>query len=119
MAIFFCIEKGQIFRGNLGANFSNFLKYYPIFFFSIFYTSLYFLLYFNAYKHYQTSIRIISNLGYIDGIDFIPILGSDIPDFKLIGCHLTISGMIYLEDNTTMKNAYKLLKEAKEWIPGL
>lgn len=56
--------------------------------------------------------------GYIDGIAFVPALNSNDLDFKLMNCHLTISGMNYLEDNTTMKSAYKLLKEAKEWIPG-
>lgn len=72
-----------------------------------------------SYRRLCIILKGLYDDGYIDGVDFIPILGSDIPDFKLIECHLTISGMIYLEDNTTMKNAYKLLKEAKEWIPGL
>lgn len=57
--------------------------------------------------------------GYIDGIHFIYICNEDIPDYKLDGCHLTIDGMLFLEENSSMKKAYRLLKEAKDWIPGL
>ncbi len=71
-----------------------------------------------SYRRLCIILKSLYDDGYIDGIAFINTLGSDIPNFKLMGCHLTISGMAYLEDNTTMKKAYNLLKEAKEWIPG-
>ncbi len=32
---------------------------------------------------------------------------------------LTLTGMNYLENNSSMKQAYKALKEIKEWIPGM
>ncbi|MGL4671558.1 MAG: YjcQ family protein [Cetobacterium sp.] len=32
---------------------------------------------------------------------------------------LTISGMDYLENNSSMKKAYNTLKELKDWIPGI
>ena len=32
---------------------------------------------------------------------------------------LTLDGLDFLENNSSMKKAYKMLKEAKEWIPGL
>ena len=32
---------------------------------------------------------------------------------------LTLDGMDFLENNTAMKKAYKMLKEAKEWFPGM
>lgn len=44
-------------------------------------------------------------------------MGDEIPDYKLMGCHLTVDGMLYLENNSTMKQIYAALKEAKEWIP--
>lgn len=56
--------------------------------------------------------------GYIDGIKFIYCMNDEIPDYKLLGCHLTVDGMLYLENNTTMKHVYAALKEAKSWIPG-
>lgn len=31
---------------------------------------------------------------------------------------LSLKGLLFLEENTTMKKAFRLLKEAKEWIPG-
>lgn len=35
-----------------------------------------------------------------------------------MGCHLTVNGMLFLEENTSMKKVYRFLKETKEWIPG-
>ncbi|MGL4874908.1 MAG: YjcQ family protein [Clostridium sp.] len=32
---------------------------------------------------------------------------------------LTNSGLIYLEENSSMKKAYETLKEIKGWIPGI
>ncbi|WP_394404860.1 YjcQ family protein [Streptococcus sp. 20-1249] len=32
---------------------------------------------------------------------------------------ITTKGIEYLEDNTKMKQVYKVLKELKEWIPGM
>ena len=47
------------------------------------------------------------------------VMNDDIPDYKLMGCYLTIQGMLFLEENSAMKTVYRTLKEAKEWIPGL
>ena len=32
---------------------------------------------------------------------------------------ITTKGIEYLEDNTKMKQVYKVLKEFKDWIPGM
>ncbi|WP_289087383.1 YjcQ family protein [uncultured Veillonella sp.] len=64
-------------------------------------------------------LKSLYDSGYIDGIDFIYVMNDDIPDYKLMGCYLTIQGMLFLEENSTMKTVYRTLKEAKEWIPGL
>lgn len=32
---------------------------------------------------------------------------------------ITTKGIEYLEDNSKMKQAYKILKEIKDWIPGM
>ena len=37
---------------------------------------------------------------------------------KFISPQLTTKGYEYLQDNTKMKQAFKVLKELKEWIPG-
>ncbi|WP_196607162.1 YjcQ family protein [Pectinatus frisingensis] len=62
-------------------------------------------------------LKSLYNDGYIDGIAFINVMGDEIPDYKLMGCHLTVDGMLYLENNSAMKQIYAALKEAKEWIP--
>jgi hypothetical protein len=55
--------------------------------------------------------------GYIQGIKFHKFdqgggVIAGIPE-------LTLRGMDYLENNSSMKQAYKTLKEIKEWIPGM
>ena len=56
--------------------------------------------------------------GYLNGAtvrfgnNYEPIIGFAIP-------RLTLDGLDFLENNTSMKKAYNFLKEAKEWIPGL
>lgn len=69
-------------------------------------------------RRLQIILKSLYDDGYIDGIFFIDIMGEELPDYKLDGCHLTIAGMQYLENNSTMKQVYAALKEAKEWIPG-
>lgn len=56
--------------------------------------------------------------GFINGITirfgtgYQPVIAFSAP-------RLTLDGLDYLENNTSMKKAYNFLKEAKEWIPGL
>lgn len=63
-------------------------------------------------------LKSLYDKGYIDGIVFPRCINDDIPGYKLLGCHLTMDGMLYLKNNTTMKRVYAALKEAKSWIPG-
>lgn len=65
-------------------------------------------------------IQILKNLiqeGYIDKSFQIIVSGNNI--FTSNYPKLTLKGMIYLEENTSMKKVYKTLKEIKGWIPGL
>jgi hypothetical protein len=54
---------------------------------------------------------------YIRGIEVIP---TDTVEMCVVvsALTLTLEGLEYLEENSTMKKWYKNLKEAKEWIPG-
>ena len=54
--------------------------------------------------------------GYITGI-LIPLNFNDEVTFH--NDRLTLKGLDYLENNSSMKKAYKLLKEIKGWIPSL
>ena len=56
--------------------------------------------------------------GYIDGIEPIP-LSDNAYDFKLIRPTITLRGMEYLEENTTMKKVYRLLKGIKDITPRI
>ena len=62
-------------------------------------------------------IKILKNLieeGYIKNFQ-ITISGNNI--FTSNYPELTLRGMLFLEENSSMKKAYKTLKEIKGWIP--
>lgn len=63
-------------------------------------------------------IKILKNLieeGYIKNFQ-ITISGNNI--FTSNYPELTLKGVLFLEENSSMKKAYKTLKEIKGWIPG-
>lgn len=69
-------------------------------------------------KRFEDILETLNENGYIKGIKISrSISGSSTISFS--SPRLTLTGMEYLEENTAMKNVYKALKEAKEWIPGL
>ena len=82
---------------------------------------------FNLFKVFDISkinisekllIKILKNLieeGYIKNFQ-ITISGNNI--FTSNYPELTLKGMLFLEENSSMKKAYKTLKEIKGWIPG-
>ncbi len=62
-------------------------------------------------------IKILKNLieeGYIKNFQ-ITVSGNNI--FTSNYPELTLKGMLFLEENSSMKKAYKTLKEIKGWIP--
>lgn len=63
-------------------------------------------------------IKILKNLieeGYIKNFQIIV---SDNNIFTSNYPELTLKGMLFLEENSSMKKAYRTLKEIKGWIPG-
>ena len=63
-------------------------------------------------------IKILKNLieeGYIKNFK-ITVSGNNI--FTSNYPELTLKGMLFLEENSSMKKAYRTLKEIKGWIPG-
>lgn len=63
-------------------------------------------------------IKILKNLieeGYIKNFQ-ITVSGNNI--FTSNYPELTLKGMLFLEENSSMKKAYRTLKEIKGWIPG-
>ena len=56
----------------------------------------------------------LNNAGYIEGIFFSKAFNDR---FTLQSPRLTILGMNYLETNSAMKQAYKTLKEVRDWLP--
>ena len=69
-------------------------------------------------KRFTHIMLMLYEASYIDGIEPIHIGGSDY-DFKMTSPSITLRGLEYLEENTMMKKAYRLLKGVKEIAPGL
>jgi len=63
-------------------------------------------------------LRILVDAGYISGITFTPLLSGDycINSFRP---SITLAGLEYLANNTTMKKFVNTLKEIKAATPGL
>ena len=59
-------------------------------------------------------IELLDN-GYITGLVKVPIMGNRM-DLKIVKPQITIKGMQYLEENSMMKKAYKLLKGIRDII---
>lgn len=56
--------------------------------------------------------------GYIQGLKIARDLKGN-PTISIGLPRLTTAGLIYLEENSSMKKAYEILKEIKGWIPGI
>ena len=69
-------------------------------------------------KRFAHIMLMLYEASYIDGIEPIHIGGSDY-DFKMTSPSITLRGLEYLEENTMMKKAYRLLKGIKEIASGL
>lgn len=57
------------------------------------------------------------NSSLIDGVKEIPVMMSRNPKYNFDNLSLTLEGMLFLEENSSMKNAYKILKEVRDWLP--
>lgn len=57
------------------------------------------------------------NSGLIDGVKEIPVMMSRNPKHNFDNLFLTLEGMLFLEENSSMKNAYKILREVRDWLP--
>ena len=56
--------------------------------------------------------------GYIAGVDVIPLMNGHY-DIKLLEPRITLKDLEYLEENTNMKKAYRMIKGLSEIIPRL
>ena len=61
-------------------------------------------------------LRMLKDAGYIEGISYVV----GLPGVKIMKYpRITLKGLEYLEENSTMKKAASLLKGIKDTIPGL
>ncbi|MEK4522383.1 YjcQ family protein [Psychrobacillus sp. FSL W7-1493] len=57
--------------------------------------------------------------GYIDGLKKFSVMGATYSTYKALEPRITLRGIDYLEENKPSAKVYAILKEIKEWIPGL
>ena len=57
--------------------------------------------------------------GFLTGTCVTEDMSGDVYIENLSLVRITTKGIEYLEDNSKMKQAYKILKEIKDWIPGM
>ena len=61
------------------------------------------------HQFYQT-IKMLSDDGYVKGVEFTDILNHP------RNWHITSQGIQYLEENSLMQKAYKVVKEDDDWL---
>lgn len=65
---------------------------------------------------FNAILRMLKEDGYIDGITYV----NGLPGVKILRYpRITLKGLEYLEENSTMKKAAALLRGIKETVPGL
>ena len=75
--------------------------------------------YFNIPESYLLEIwASILERGYTKGYS-VREVGKNVYISGLQNAKITMEGVEYLENNSTMKKVYETIKEAKSWIPGL
>ena len=62
-------------------------------------------------------LKYLLDKGYITGIKFVSYVGGC--DIIITEPRLTIDGLEYLENNSTMKKVYNILKGIKDITPGM
>lgn len=70
-------------------------------------------------RYWNYVLKHLADDGYIEGIAFIPILGQVGAQPRITGeVNITPKGIDYLEENSSMKKAYRIIKGIKDIIPG-
>lgn len=69
-------------------------------------------------RYWSYIIYNLSTEGYIDGVDFVPLDNLKIPYIaRMDDCMITPKGIEYLCENSSIKKAFRYLKEIKEIVP--
>ncbi len=63
-------------------------------------------------------MRMLVEARYIKGVEIELLFGGDF-DLKYLQPMITLEGLEFLENNTTMQKAYRLLKGIKDVTPGI
>lgn len=69
-------------------------------------------------QQFLQTLKMLTDDGYIKGLIFTPTISGDAIS-GINQCYVTSSGLQYLKENSEMQRIYKVLKEARDWLPIL
>lgn len=72
-----------------------------------------------SYPRYCRVLTMMVDEGLISGLAPITFMESTYTEYKPVSPRITLRGVDYLEENKLTTRAYTVLKEIKEWIPGI
>lgn len=71
-----------------------------------------------TFRQFYQTMKILTEDGYVKGVMFNDVVP---PEQSILGhlrdWRITSTGIEYLEENSLMKKAYKVVKEARDWLP--
>lgn len=70
--------------------------------------------------YWSCIVRSLQERGYIKGVHIIPVVGADDGVVEITpSVHITMEGVVFLQENSTFERVKKFLKEIKEIVPGI
>lgn len=69
-------------------------------------------------RYWRSIITNLYNKGYITGVRKIHVPGTTVDTYEIDHPEITMDGIEYLQNNSTMEKAKQALKDLKEIIPG-
>lgn len=72
-----------------------------------------------SYPRFCRILSIMLQEGLITGFTPVNMSGSPYTQYKLMDPQITLKGIDYLQQNKLSTRVYGILKEIKDWIPGI
>ncbi|MBU5214942.1 YjcQ family protein [Heyndrickxia oleronia] len=72
-----------------------------------------------SYPRYCRVLGMMIDEELITGLAPVNVAGSTYTQYKFINPSITLKGIEYLNQNKPSAKVYKILKEIKDWIPGI
>lgn len=68
-------------------------------------------------KQFLRTLKMLLDDGYITGVSLTRTINGPMIVNNIHNTEITSNGLQYLEENSMMQKAYKVLKEVRDWLP--